>query len=155
MLIYCKYLEKMSLECSSGVEVMFHFQFQHAHFLFFYFMPINLVEIRIPKTFSVCICKIQTEICPYDPQIFNFHFSDTPQTCKIILANHHQSFVRKYYFFAFVQISSFSYVQFKGCTLYYCSSSTLPVYNHRRLTDVTIYKYIYLRYLRTRVRIYL
>jgi hypothetical protein len=125
MLIYCKYLKKISLECSSGVEVMFHFQFQHAHFLFFYFMPINLVEIRIPKKFSVCI----------------FHFSDTPQTCKIILANHHQSFIRKYYFFAFVQISSFSYVQFKGCTLYYCSSSTLPVYNHRRLTDVTIYKY--------------
>lgn len=98
----------------------------------------NLVEIRIPMKFSVLI---QTEICPYDPQIFNFHFFDTPQTCKIILSNHHQSFVRKYYFFAFVQISSFSYVQFKGCTLYYCSSSTLPVYNHRRLTDVTIYKY--------------
>ena len=68
MLIYCKYLEKMSLECSSGVEVMFHFQFQHAHFLFFYFMPINLVEIRIPKTFSVCYLRYRQKYVHMTPR---------------------------------------------------------------------------------------
>ena len=46
MLIYCKYLEKMSLECSSGVEVMFHFQFQHAHFLFFSILC-PLISLRL------------------------------------------------------------------------------------------------------------